>query len=216
MPRAGVLGAALVLQHVPDLVRYGSKPLREETRLPELLGALRTYERRASPIRPTRSSSATRGRKSCGSSRDRGGTGPRPSPARSPASAPTASSCRSPSTTSCWRRSISSTSSGSGPSPTRRRARSRYTRETGSRCLRACPRPRRVAPGDGAAREPRVQGERSSRASLPARADGHRSRVDRVCPRLWRGGGGRPLSARRRGAREGDRRRFGAHPRERE
>ena len=43
MPRAGVLGAALVLQHVPDLVRYGSKPLREEARLPELLGALRTY-----------------------------------------------------------------------------------------------------------------------------------------------------------------------------
>jgi betaine reductase len=42
--RAGILGAALVLQHVPDLVRYGSKPLRERERLPELTGALRTYE----------------------------------------------------------------------------------------------------------------------------------------------------------------------------
>jgi betaine reductase len=42
--RAGVLGAAFVLEHVPDLVRYGSKPLREPKRLPELLGALRTYE----------------------------------------------------------------------------------------------------------------------------------------------------------------------------
>lgn len=39
-----MLGAALALQHVPDLVRYGSKPLRERERLPELLGALRTYE----------------------------------------------------------------------------------------------------------------------------------------------------------------------------
>ena len=42
--RAGILGAALVLEHVPDLVRYGSKPLREPERLPQLLGALRTYE----------------------------------------------------------------------------------------------------------------------------------------------------------------------------
>ena len=42
--RAGVLGAAFTLQHVPDLVRYGSKPRREQARLPELLGALRTYE----------------------------------------------------------------------------------------------------------------------------------------------------------------------------
>jgi betaine reductase len=39
----GIQGAALVLEHVPDLVRYGSKPLRERDRLPELLGALRTY-----------------------------------------------------------------------------------------------------------------------------------------------------------------------------
>jgi glycine/sarcosine/betaine reductase complex component C subunit beta len=42
--RAGVLGAALVLEHVPDLVRYGSKPMREQARLPELTAALRTYE----------------------------------------------------------------------------------------------------------------------------------------------------------------------------
>ena len=42
--RPGILGAALVLEHVPGLVRYGSKPMREQGRLPELLGALRTYE----------------------------------------------------------------------------------------------------------------------------------------------------------------------------
>jgi betaine reductase len=42
--RAGILGAALVLEHVPDLVRYGSKPAREPAQLRELLGALRTYE----------------------------------------------------------------------------------------------------------------------------------------------------------------------------
>jgi betaine reductase len=42
--RAGILGAALVLEHVPDLVRYGSKPSRERDRLPELVASLRTYE----------------------------------------------------------------------------------------------------------------------------------------------------------------------------
>jgi glycine/sarcosine/betaine reductase complex component C subunit beta len=42
--RAAVLGAALSLQHVPELVRYGSKPSREPGRIPEILGALRSYE----------------------------------------------------------------------------------------------------------------------------------------------------------------------------
>lgn len=42
--RAGVLGAALVLEHVPDLVRYGSKPSREPHRLDEIAVALRSYE----------------------------------------------------------------------------------------------------------------------------------------------------------------------------
>jgi len=42
--RAGILGAALVLEHVPDLVRSGSKPSRELDRVPELERSLRTYE----------------------------------------------------------------------------------------------------------------------------------------------------------------------------
>jgi betaine reductase len=42
--RAGILAASLVLEHVPDLVRYGSKPSREPDRLPELERALRSYE----------------------------------------------------------------------------------------------------------------------------------------------------------------------------
>jgi betaine reductase len=42
--RAAVLGASLTLQHVPDLVRYGSKPSRESTRLDEMLTALRSYD----------------------------------------------------------------------------------------------------------------------------------------------------------------------------
>jgi hypothetical protein len=42
--RAAILGASLTLQHVPDLVRYGSKPAREHARIPEILGALRSYE----------------------------------------------------------------------------------------------------------------------------------------------------------------------------
>jgi glycine/sarcosine/betaine reductase complex component C subunit beta len=42
--RAAILGASLTLQHVPDLVRYGSKPAREQARIPEILGALRSYE----------------------------------------------------------------------------------------------------------------------------------------------------------------------------
>ena len=42
--RAAILGASLTLQHVPELVRYGSKPSREPRRIPEILGALRSYE----------------------------------------------------------------------------------------------------------------------------------------------------------------------------
>jgi glycine/sarcosine/betaine reductase complex component C subunit beta len=42
--RAAILGASLTLQHVPELVRYGSKPRREQARLPEILNALRSYD----------------------------------------------------------------------------------------------------------------------------------------------------------------------------
>jgi glycine/sarcosine/betaine reductase complex component C subunit beta len=38
---AGVLAASLTLQHVPDLVRYGSKPMRERRTLEEATDALR-------------------------------------------------------------------------------------------------------------------------------------------------------------------------------
>src|ERR1051326_1466951 len=41
---ASVQAAALVLEHVPDLVRYGSKPSRERDRLPDLQSALRSYD----------------------------------------------------------------------------------------------------------------------------------------------------------------------------
>jgi glycine/sarcosine/betaine reductase complex component C subunit beta len=36
-----ILGAAITLQHVPDLVRYGSKPAREQARIPDIVSALR-------------------------------------------------------------------------------------------------------------------------------------------------------------------------------
>jgi betaine reductase len=42
--RAGILGAALVLEHVPELVRYGSKPSREPGRWPEIRAALRSFD----------------------------------------------------------------------------------------------------------------------------------------------------------------------------
>ena len=42
--RAAVTGASFVLEHVPDLVRYGSKPSREQGRMEELTAALRTFE----------------------------------------------------------------------------------------------------------------------------------------------------------------------------
>jgi len=42
--RARVLGASLVLEHVPDLVRYGSKPDRERARFAAIRSKLRTYE----------------------------------------------------------------------------------------------------------------------------------------------------------------------------
>jgi hypothetical protein len=41
---ASMLAASLVLEHVPDLVVYGSKPLRERERLPQLRAALRSYD----------------------------------------------------------------------------------------------------------------------------------------------------------------------------
>jgi glycine/sarcosine/betaine reductase complex component C subunit beta len=43
-PRAGVSAASVVLEHVPDLVRYGSKPRREGHRIDELTSALRAFE----------------------------------------------------------------------------------------------------------------------------------------------------------------------------
>lgn len=47
---AGILGASLTLQHVPDLVRYGSKPMRERRALGESTDALRGF--RAAAIYP--------------------------------------------------------------------------------------------------------------------------------------------------------------------
>jgi glycine/sarcosine/betaine reductase complex component C subunit beta len=42
--RAAVVSASFVLEHVPDLVRYGSKPSREPERLDELTAALRSFD----------------------------------------------------------------------------------------------------------------------------------------------------------------------------
>ena len=42
--RAAVTHASLVLEHVPDLVRYGSKPSREPAKLAEANGSLRTFD----------------------------------------------------------------------------------------------------------------------------------------------------------------------------
>ncbi len=43
-PRAAVVATSLVLDHVPDLVRYGSKPRREGARWPEIATSLRTFD----------------------------------------------------------------------------------------------------------------------------------------------------------------------------
>ena len=102
--RAGVLAASLVLEHVPDLVRYGSKPSREPERLPELIGSLRTYEDAlAYPphqafignLRPEQLWDRPR-------PWWRGNGGP------VHVTGASASSCRRASTTSCWRSSTSS------------------------------------------------------------------------------------------------------------
>jgi glycine/sarcosine/betaine reductase complex component C subunit beta len=42
--RAAVVAASFVLEHVPDLVRYGSKPAREPQQLDALTAALRSYD----------------------------------------------------------------------------------------------------------------------------------------------------------------------------
>jgi betaine reductase len=43
-PRAAVVATSLVLDHAPDLVRYGSKPRRESARWPEIAPSLRTFD----------------------------------------------------------------------------------------------------------------------------------------------------------------------------
>jgi hypothetical protein len=45
MPEAALLGAAYALFHVPDLVRYGSKPSRQIARDPEQLRAISSHLR---------------------------------------------------------------------------------------------------------------------------------------------------------------------------
>ena len=70
--RATVLGASLVLEHVPDLVRYGSKPTREPGKHDALASALRSFDE-AVRTRRTRSSSATWPHGSCGTSNALGG-----------------------------------------------------------------------------------------------------------------------------------------------
>jgi hypothetical protein len=42
--RAAITHASLVLEHVPDLVRYGSKPSREPVKLADAAGSFRTFE----------------------------------------------------------------------------------------------------------------------------------------------------------------------------
>jgi hypothetical protein len=42
--RAAVVASSFVLEHVPDLVRYGSKPLREPQQLDALTATLRSYD----------------------------------------------------------------------------------------------------------------------------------------------------------------------------
>ena len=42
--RTAVVAASFVLEHVPDLVRYGSKPHRESHRLPDISRALRSFD----------------------------------------------------------------------------------------------------------------------------------------------------------------------------
>jgi glycine/sarcosine/betaine reductase complex component C subunit beta len=43
--RAAIVSASLVLEHVPDLVRYGSKPFREPEQVERLCASLRPFER---------------------------------------------------------------------------------------------------------------------------------------------------------------------------
>ena len=42
--RAAVTASSFVLEHVPDLVRYGSKPRRETQQLEAIAASLRTYD----------------------------------------------------------------------------------------------------------------------------------------------------------------------------
>ena len=54
-----IQGASLTLQHVPDLVRYGSKPRRETASQARIADALRTFDR-AAAYPPNRVTARTR------------------------------------------------------------------------------------------------------------------------------------------------------------
>ena len=84
-----------------------------------------------------------------------------------------------------------------------------------ARCVRARPRGRRVADRADPAREPRVPRRRGACDPVPARDDRRRPVLDHPRDQLRRGGGRRPLPARRGQPREGGRRGDRAHRGER-
>ena len=96
-----IKGVACILAHVPDLVPYGSKPLREIRNAPKLLVEvkrhLRTYEE-AVEYPPTKPLSATSSRTTSGTSNN---PGIRMCFTRHPALVPMGRSCRRTSSTAC-------------------------------------------------------------------------------------------------------------------
>ena len=209
---AAVVGASFVLQHVPDLVRYGSKPRRE----PEQLAALR---RRAPHLRRRRRLSAEPGRSS-------GTSGPRHLWTR-PRAVVAAPGRRGP------RRGVRSARSMDRPRST---SCSPSVDQFELMRLRAEPGPGELAPvprttrSSGAfARRPRRTTSRSRRDVLLENLAVQGQRRARARATCWRrtgvdpasipyaigcgrGGGRRPVPARRWQRREGDRRGMRASP----
>ena len=202
--RAAVTSASLVLEHVPDLVRYGSKPAREPQQLEAITGG-------APPVRGRRRLSAEPGVHRQPRARRPLGATARPGGATRSQAATSAGRVRrrdgpARTSTSCWPRSTSSTSCAWAPSPSR----------ASSRCRRGDEVVGAFAPATTTSDESltahvllenlSMQGQRGARPAPSARVRRRRPRVDHVRDRVRRGGRGRSVPARRRQPREGDRR----------
>ena len=201
--RAAVTSASFVLEHVPDLVRYGSKPSREPQQLEALTAGAPSVRRGGGLPAEPGVHRQPRSRRPVG--RDLATGGATRSRARRPAARHGDVMDQH-----AFYELLAEVDQfelmrlGAEPEPGELAL---HRGRRGRRRVRGRPRGGRVAHAARVAREPVGQGQRGARAATTCSHD-HRRRpcLDHPRDRLRRGGRRRPVPARRRQRREGDRR----------